>query len=138
MTEQEFIESIDFSFPYEDKEKAVDLIEQGREISANASFMVLHEIVRAPSEVALETKEYLYDYWCSGFSHELLEPVKEAASALLASKTIPVSRAIELMREIEKHTDQYCALSIVYFSCDDAEGKADRKYNQVIEQWQSA
>ena len=138
MTEQEFIESIDFSFPYEDKEKAINLIAQGRTISANASFMVLHEIVRAPSEVALETKECLYDYWCNGFSHELLEPVKEAASALLASKVIPVSRAIELMREIEKHTDQYCALSIVYFSCDDAQGQADQKFNQVIEQWQGA
>jgi hypothetical protein len=138
MTEQEFIESIDFSFPYEDKEKAIDLIAQGRAISANASFMVLHEIVRAPSEVALETKERLYNYWCNGFSHELLEPVKEAASALLASNVISVYRAIELMREIEKHTDQYCALSIVYFSCDDTEGQADQKYNQVIEQWQSA
>ncbi|WP_370059876.1 hypothetical protein [Neptunomonas phycophila] len=138
MTEQEFIESIDFSFPYEDKEKAVELIEKGRALSVNASFMVLHEIVRAPSEVALETKESLYDYWCNGFSHKLFEPVKEAASALLEGKVIPVSRAIELMREIEKDKDQYCALSIVYFSCDDTEGKADRKYNQVIEQWQSA
>ncbi len=138
MTEQEFIESIDFSFPYEDKEKAIELIAQGRAISANASFMVLHEIVRAPNKVAQETKESLYHYWCNGFSHDLLDPVKEAASALLANKFISVTRAIELMREIEKHVDQYCALSIVYFSCDDAEGQADQKYNQVIEQWQSA
>ena len=138
MTEQEFIESIDFSFPYEDKEKAIDLIAQGRAISANASFMVLHEIVRAPNEVAQETKESLYHYWCNDFSHDLLDLVKEAASALLANKFISVTRAIEIMREIEKHTDQYCALSIIYFSCDDTEGQADQKYNQVIEQWQSA
>ncbi|MFV8784455.1 hypothetical protein ACNKU7_18720 [Microbulbifer sp. SA54] len=138
MTEREFIESIDFGFPYEDKEKSMDLIAKGRAISANASFMVLHEIVRAPNEVAQETKESLYHCWRNGFSHDLLDPVKEAAEALLANKFISVTRAIGLMCEIEKYINQYCALSIVYFSCDDTEGLADQKYNEIIEQWQSA
>lgn len=138
MTEQEFIESIDFNFPYNEEEKAIELISQGRKISENASFMVLHEIVRAPSGVTRETKEFLYNHWCNGFSHELLPQVKEASSALLANQELPVERAIELMENFKSHIGQYCALSIVYFSCNDTEGKADQKYNQVTEQWQSA
>jgi hypothetical protein len=138
MTEQEFIESIDFSFPYNDKEKAIELIVQGRTISANATFMVLHEIVRSSSEVNKVTKESLFNHWSKGFSHELLPQVKEAASALLANEELPVERAIELMEKIKNHAGEYCALSIVYFSCDDTEGKADEKYNQIVEQWQSA
>ncbi|MGI0118260.1 hypothetical protein [Zooshikella sp. RANM57] len=59
-------------------------------------------------------------------------------STILSGKEIEVERVIELMEEFKKHNGQYCALSIVYFSCNDTEGKADEKYNQVIEQWQNA
>ncbi len=138
MTEQEFIESIDFIFPYDDEEKVIELISQGRSISENSSFMVLHEIVRAPSGVTRKTKESLYNHWCNGFSHELLPQVEEAVSALLENQELSVERTIELMDNFENYIGQYCALSIVYFSCNDTEGKADQKYNQVIEQWQSA
>jgi len=61
MNEQEFIESIDFSFPYKDESRSVALINQAREISANASFMALHKIVRAPEKISLKLRENLYN-----------------------------------------------------------------------------
>lgn len=138
MNEQEFIESIDFSFPYKDENRSIALINQAREISANASFMVLHEIVRAPEEIPLELREILYKKWLSGFSHKLLPAVNEAAKLVLSGKGLPVGRALELMGQFKTETGQYCALSIVYFSCDDQEGKADDFYNDIIECWQIA
>ena len=48
MNEEEFLNSIDCRFPYEDKGKWRALILQGKNISDNASFGVLEEIARKP------------------------------------------------------------------------------------------
>lgn len=138
MNEQEFIESIDFNFPYQDEVKAIELIDQARGISLNASYMVLHEIVRAPNEVSSIVGKKLYDQWLNGFNHGSFPIVREAAESLLSGRELTVSRAIELMQQMESEKGQYCALGIIYFSCDDQDGKADDLYNQIIEQWQSA
>jgi len=138
MNEQEFIESIDFSFPYKDESRSLALINQARDISANASFMVLHEIVRAPEEISLELRENLYKKWLNGFSHKLLPAVSEAAKSMLSGKELSVGRVLELLEQFKTETGQYCALSIVYFSCDDQEGKADDFYNEIIEHWKIA
>ncbi len=138
MNEQEFIESIDFNFPYEDERKSVSLIELAREISSNAAFMVLHEIVRAPQEISSEAREALYKRWLNEFSHALLPAVCEAAEAMLSGKELSVGRALELMGRLANENGQYNALSIIYFSCDDQEGKVDSLYSQIVEQWQSA
>ncbi|WP_027710304.1 hypothetical protein [Zooshikella ganghwensis] len=138
MNEQEFIESIDFNFPYQDGVKALELIDQAKKISSNASFMVLHEIVRAPTDVDHEVRKKLYKQWLSGFNHKLLPIVREAAESLLSGSELSISRVLELMQHIEPEVGQYCALGIIYFACDDQEGKVDDLYNQIIEQWQSA
>ena len=138
MNEQEFIESIDFNFPYQDDLKAIELIDQARGISLNASYMVLHEIVRAPNEVSSTVRKKLYDQWLNGFNHSSLPIVREAAESLFSGRDLPVSRAIELMEKMASEEGQYCALGIIYFSCDDQDGKADDLYNQIIEKWQSA
>jgi len=138
MNEQEFIELIDFNFPYEDENRSVELIKQAREISANASFMILHEIVRAPDDVSLEIRELLYKQWLNGFSHGLLPVVSEAAESMLSGKGLAVGRVLELMEQFKTEAGQYCALSIIYFSCDDQEGKADDVYNKIIEHWNIA
>jgi hypothetical protein len=138
MNEQEFIESIDFIFPYKDENKYMALINQARDISANASFMILHEIVRAPEEISIELRENLYNKWLNGFSHKLLPAVSEAAKSMLSDKELSVGRAMELMGQFKTEAGQYCALSIVYFSCDDQEGKADDFYNEIIEHWEIA
>ena len=138
MNEQEFIESIDFNFPYKDELKAFELIDQARGISTNSSFMVLHEIVRAPNEVAFAVRKRLYEQWLNGFKHASLPIVREAAESLLSGSELSVSRVLELMRKMESEVGPYCALSIIYFACDDQDGKVDDLYHQIIEQWQSA
>jgi hypothetical protein len=44
-TEWEFIDSIDASFPIEDKAEAIKLIREADQLSENASLMVAYELV---------------------------------------------------------------------------------------------
>lgn len=137
MTEQEFCNSIDCYFPYHDKKRVNDLIEEARSISDNAMFSVLHEIVRAPKEVPANLIKELYARWCNGFNHFLLEAVKEAAEAMLDNNELTVERALELLPQFENEIGQYSALTIIYFSCDDEHGEVDEKYNQICTDWEN-
>jgi len=60
MTEAEFIEAIGFRFPYQDFDKCRSLIKLGASISANAAFMVLHEICRTPHKHSV-SREILFE-----------------------------------------------------------------------------
>ncbi len=39
------------------------------------------------------------------------------------------------MNEIEKFPGQFAALSLIYFSCDDIEGKVDELNTEILSSW---
>lgn len=138
MNEIEFIESIDCCFPYSDEHQWQSLIKQGGQISDNASYMVLHEICRAPKEVAAETQLQLIHEWESFFDHPVKDLVVESGRAIINGIDIPAQKAIECLNEISKFKGIYNALSIIYFSCDDADGQVGDVYDQIVEMWKRA
>lgn len=100
--------------------------------------MVLHEIVRAPKEVSNKKKKKLYKVWRQGYSHPLLPSVCQAAEVMLEGKELPVESVLDLMSQFTGQRGQYNALNIVYFSCDDTEGKVEELYTKITEQWRGA
>lgn len=137
MTEDEFIQSIDCSFPYADEARWRELIDLGASISPNAAFMVLHEICRAPIDVVIDpgTLSNMLDVWQVRFKHPLVEVVLPAAEAMLRHETITVQAALMAMRRVASYPGQYNALSIPYFACDDVNDKADVLYEEIIRSW---
>jgi len=138
MNEQQFIEIIDCKFPYDDIEASLELIKKAKTISDNSMFCVLHEIVRPSREISIELKKQLYSLWLNNFDHKLINPVKEAADAIIENDELPQERVLDLLTQFDNEINQYCAISILYFSCNDINGKVNTKYNKIIEYWNKA
>ncbi|MGA2584952.1 MAG: hypothetical protein ABSG31_16895 [Tepidisphaeraceae bacterium] len=137
VTEQEFIESIDCRFPYHDEEKWKMVIQTAISLSPNCAFMVLHELCRPPrsSTVNPQERKKIFDYWCCQFSHPIVPIVSKAAIALIEGGDHSVAEASDAMIAVADYPGEYCALSILYFSCDDVGGKVDELYRGIIQRW---
>lgn len=140
MTETEFIESIDCSFPYNSEAEWRPLIELGTSISPNAAFMVLHELCRPPTGIAVPKAriEAILDCWNQHFKHPLVGQVLPAAKAMIDGQTIAVDTALRTMRVVAAYRGQYNALSIPYFACDDVDGRAEELRLEITNAWAGA
>ncbi len=135
--EVEFIDSIDACFPYFNEKEWKKLIDTGVTFSDNCSFMILHEICRAPDEIPPELLLSIYEYWNSKYNHVLKEDVCRAALSMIQSKKISVEESARMMNEIRKFPGLYTALSIPYSACDDVDGKLNDLYNEITENWKT-
>ena len=137
MSESEFIDSIKCAFPYENRERAIALIDASCSISANAAFAVVDEISRPPfgakTDPALSLD--LLSLLEAKLLHPLTRPVIDLARKLVRSEQIPVADAISLLREIEPYPGQYSALSVAYFASDDTAGLADQEHSRIRAMW---
>ena len=115
------------------------LIEEAKSISANAVYTVIEELARIPvserenvSELELKNllQMTIYD-----FEHPLLDRLLPTVVLMIENKEQTVGNAIILMNEIENYPWLWGALSLVYFSCDDVNGIADQKYDEIREKW---
>lgn len=137
--ESKFIDKIDCKLPYYDLKACESLIDEAKSISPNAVFTVIEEIVRIPvsdrDKVSeLELKNLLQKI-ISDFKHPLLDRILPTLDLMIQNKEQTVENTILLMNEIENYPGLWGALSLVYFSCDDIEGIADRKYDEIREKW---
>jgi hypothetical protein len=140
MTETEFIETIDCRFPYADETKWRSLIGTGTSISANAAFMVLHEICRPPRscDVPVELRQQMLGEWATSFRHPLVATVLPVAKAMVCNQEISLEQSMQTMREIAAYPNQFWALSIAYFACDDPTGQVDVLHQKIIDGWGTA
>lgn len=137
MNEEEFINSIDCKFPYHDKSAWTIIVNQSYKVSSNATFAVLYEICLVPYNTKVNTDDLkeIANYWFQNAKHPLASTIHEIAISMINGDEISVLQAIEVMDIVSKHKNEFSALSIAYFSCNDIEGKADKKYNEIIESW---
>lgn len=137
MNEQEFADSFDGCFPYEDEEKWRVLILEGKAISDNASFCVLHDICRKPFGSAVTPDEQLrmLGEWSKVNRQDFAPIVIKAAKAIIADELLSVAEVLAQMESIRKYRGQYAALAIVYFACNDTEGALEGPYFQIINEW---
>lgn len=140
MNETQFVSKIDCRFPHDDLEAALRLADEACGISANAAFAVLDELTRpprgrgAPAPYRLAVVERIE----SSLHHALAPTIIDLARRLIREETPSVAQAIEIMRAVSAHRDQYAALSIAYFSCDDVNDEADGEYQQIQACWEAA
>lgn len=132
MTEKEFLELIDCNFPYGDRQRCVELIDRSLSISPNAVFAVVEEICRIPGSERQNVSETFLLELLNGIDNKFEHPIKglvfEVARVLIKRGKISVDDAVLKMEEIVKYQDAFSARSIVYFSCDDTEGKLEKYF----------
>lgn len=137
MIEEEFIKAVDCRFPYEDPRQASELIKLGSAISTNAAFMVLHEICRRPrsNHVATSRVNDLLAEWTEAVHHPLVLEVLPVATAVIQNRELSTVEAIRVMKKIAPHPNQFSALSIIYFACDDIAGEVETEYQAIVDAW---
>jgi hypothetical protein len=137
--EFKFIDKIDCNLPYSDLKACESLIDEAKRISPNAVFTVIEELARIPVSERDKVSEFelksLLQMTISDFEHPLLDLLLPTVELMIEKKEQSVDNAILLMNEIENYPGLWGALSLAYFSCDDVEGIADRKYDDVREKW---
>ena len=140
MTETEFIASIDCQLPYGDLAKVKCLIEKANGISSNAMFMVLHEICRPPrgEEVKLSVLRELLASWAESAVHPLCAVLLPIAEAMIRRQDVPTNTAMAAMREVALFPNQYTALAIPYFSCNDEDDEVDALHTSIANAWAGA
>lgn len=139
MTEGEFIDAIACRFPYEDDGAAVAVIAAACTLGPNAAFAVANELARPPQSLSpsVGIRINLLAELRRNLRHPLADPVLAIAERMIRGEQVSVAEAVDMMMLIAGHPGSYKALSLVYFSCDDHEGDADRLYNEIVKRWQA-
>ncbi len=139
MTESEFIESIDCRFPSRHEEQGRRLVHLACELSANAAFAVMHELARpgAGADSPAGIRRSLLSLLSQKLAHPLVPIVVPITERLINESDLTVEEAISAMNAIRLYPGQYAALSIAYFSCDDANGDVERVYGDIEAAWQA-
>jgi hypothetical protein len=140
MNESEFISHIDCAFPYNDLPEWQRLVRLGATLSANAAFMVLHEICIPPRSAQVTSTQQLemIDYWSSRFSHPLANQIRAVAIGRIAGERLDIDAASRVFKLVADHPGQYNALNIVYFSCGEFDELTEQFKSAVTNRWQAA
>ncbi|WP_299986139.1 hypothetical protein [uncultured Ruegeria sp.] len=137
MNEAEFSQSIDCSFPYANREEAIELIDVALSISTNAAFMVLEEMCRPPQgiDVEKETLLDLIDAWSNRVDHPLARSIVPIARLMAEGNHLSGREAEKVAKSIAGFKGQYSALNIAFFSSNDANESLEIVINQIRERW---
>jgi hypothetical protein len=137
VNEQEFVESIDCRFPYEDTAAAEGLVDQACSISSNAAFMVAHELARIPAgtRIPQATLLELVGYLDSRLEHPLKDAVFPVVRAMVCGERISDADAVELMDRIKLYAGQRNALAIVYFAAEKGGDVVESACESILEAW---
>ena len=139
MTEREFVSLIDCCFPYHDQAGADRLIVLGCSISSNSAFMVVEELVRVPASVTVTAERRLSLLQETGthFEHPIKDLILDIAQQAIRGSGLSLPQTISAMHAIAAYPNQYCALSVVYFSANEAWEEIDTLFEQIVEKWKA-
>ena len=136
-----FINDIDCKFPYLDRQRCVQLIDQALSISPNAIFAVIEEISRIPSSlknsVSATTLHELLLIIESKFSHPLKNMILAISRMLIDGSNQRVVDSISQMEIVGKYPRQFAALNIIYFSCEGDKDELDQMREKIVNEWGS-
>jgi hypothetical protein len=139
MDEDEYIESIDASFPFSDEKQWRDVIEQGIAISDNAAFYPLYEISSEPAGVRVDLSNLLkmVGYWSSRYSHPLKEIVLEAAYAAINGSDFSRGKILEYLDIISKYQGMYSAISVILCAGSEEDEEIEARCNEIYKKWKA-
>lgn len=137
--EIQFLDKIDCNFPYQDRQESLRLIERASTLSTNALFSIIEELCRVPeSERPNASTEALLDLLAltaNKINHPLKELIVETADKMIRRQELTVDDVILKMQTVQNYPGQFAALSILYFSCDDKDGKLEPIWDNIINEW---
>ena len=137
--EIQFLDKIDCNFPYQDKEESLGLIEQAATLSSNALFAVIEELCRIPESqrltVSTETLLELLSLTALKLDHPLKDLIVSVADKMIRRQELTLDDAILKMQQVQRYPGQFAALSILYNSCEDGEGKLEPIWNKITHEW---
>ena len=134
----DFITAIDCRFPYDDQSAAHALIDEACAISADAAYMVVHELARRPgsSTTPDETCLALLDRLDRQLVHPAKSAVVAVARRMIRRESVALDELTNVMRVISRHAGQFNALALVTFACEDDDVAAVKAiHDQVVEGW---
>jgi len=139
MNEEEFINSIDCCFPYNNPMKWKKIVNAAIGISDNACFMVLHELCRAPrsERVTYKTKLEIFTYFSGRFRHPLMSLLGKIIFNMLKNEYVPVGVCLSGMKKVSAYKNQYSALAICLFSGYENSNRIDSLYERIVCEWKS-
>lgn len=135
--EKAFVDEVTLNFPYNDPREGRNLIDRGIAISPEAAYGVLHEISRPPRGVQVSPAELvkLIEYWRSHFDHPTAGMLADVATSMVRGLILTVDDVIAKMKVLNDYPGLYSALAILYFACDDKEGKLEPVWDQIRRTW---
>lgn len=139
MTENEFISAIDCRFPYADTAAASALIVEACALGPNAAFAVADELARPPRGAAtsVASRLELLGQLRRRLAHPIAATVLAVAERMVRGHELTVPEAVAALDAVAAFPGMYAALGLVVMSCDDADGDADRRYEDIVESWRS-
>jgi hypothetical protein len=137
--ERAFLDEIVCEFPYDDLGQGLKLIDRGIAISPEAAYGVLHEICRPPRGARFSPADLvrLIEYWRSHFDHPAAGMLADVATSMVGGRDLTVDDVIAKMKALSEYPRQYSALAIVYFACDDQEGKLEPIREEIRRTWRA-
>ncbi|QIA21070.1 hypothetical protein [Mesorhizobium sp. AA22] len=75
-------------------------------------------------------------FWLSKFDHPLAPMISECAISSIKRQQLSVAEILMKMDTVSGYPGLYAALSIPYFSCDDVDGLADARFNEIRAAWE--
>ena len=134
-----FLDKIDCNFPYQNQSVSLKLISEAESLSTNALFSIIEELCRIPDtekkKGALFSISELLKLTASKIHHPLKEIIIPVANKMVRGENLTVNEVVSTMEIVRLYPKQYAALSILYFSCDDAEEKLEELWREIIIQW---
>lgn len=139
MTENDFFDSIDCKFPYDDMNKSIELFKIASNISDNAVYWLLLESVDIPYNLRnsvdkLKIKNFL-NHVLENYNHKLLKDIIEVSINVIDDIKNDEIHILNLMEELKEFDWLYCALNILYLSLDDKYWILEEKYNEIRNIW---
>lgn len=137
LKELEFIDKIEDNFPFDNYLESVKLINEAISISPNSVFAVIEEICKISGEDVVEEEILisLLKHIDKKFEHPLRKLILETAQNIILQEEITADETLANMELVRVHPQQYAALSILYFSTEDVDGKLEATWNNITTEW---
>jgi len=145
MDEQTFCDLIDACFPYTNESRAVELINIGCGISAEAAFAIVGELAHPGSgaEAPASVRHRLLELVSQRLDHPAKSIVLPVARVMIDGGKISFLESMAAMRKLEEFTGMWSALSVLYFSCDlscdltsdEIDEAMNAEYERIRQQW---
>lgn len=137
LKELEFIDRIEDNFPIENYLHCVKIIDEAITISPNSVFAVIEEICKnaATDAVHEETLINLLKHIDKKFEHPLRKLLLETAQNVILDDNVSMEETIANMEKVRSYPGQYSALSVIYFSIEDVDGKLEKIWESITAEW---